>query len=540
MKWPNLSFIVLLFLLAGSYLTGCAQTPKTGQKWDTIGNNWTQAIAGSFSRQSKAVLDSNRLDLFFFRYPLFNAYAKDIRSFYQRRNYAYAWFENSRMIEQAGNLSNRMLNLPAEGISKTIPYPAILDSLINDKDPKTNVETEFMLTAQYFVFSKLAWQGLSNLQSQATGWYLPRKKVDYQQYLDSLIREPETITAVREPVYRQYDLLRTYLKKYRDLAAGECWLPIVSTVKLKPGDWSAVIPQIKSRLFQLGDFKGDTVDRGFNDTLRSALKQFQGRHGLVQDGLLTKATLSEMNVPLKRRIEQLIVNMERSRWLPVNLHSNYLGVNIAEFKLHVYHGDSLLWSSNVVVGQTMHQTTLFYGEIKYVVFSPYWEVPPSIVRREILPEIKKYPDYLATHQMEITGYKDGLPVIRQMPGPENSLGLVKFLFPNRYNIYLHDTPSKSFFGETARAFSHGCIRVEQPEKLANFLLRDYKSWDSAKISSAMRAGKERYVTLTEKVPVFIAYFTAFIDRDGRLNFRKDIYQLDGALAGMLLSNPGKP
>ncbi|WP_199200320.1 L,D-transpeptidase family protein [Adhaeribacter arboris] len=204
----------------------------------------------------------------------------------------------------------------------------------------------------------------------------------------------------------------------------------------------------------------------------------------------------------------------------------------------VYRADSLLWSCNAVVGQTDHATTLFYGEIKYVVFSPYWNIPPGILRKEVIPGMKKNANYLKNHNMEITGYRAGLPVVRQKPGPSNSLGLVKFLFPNSYNIYLHDTPAKSLFNESARAFSHGCIRIAEPAKLAGFLLKDNQKWNSAKIDSAMHSGKEHYVTIKNKVPVFIAYFTAFIDRNGRLNFRKDIYNLDERLAATIISGEG--
>jgi len=230
--------------------------------------------------------------------------------------------------------------------------------------------------------------------------------------------------------------------------------------------------------------------------------------------------------------------MERSRWLPVSLNKSYIAVNIPEFQLHVYNGDSLLWSCNVVVGQKVHPTTVFYGQIKYIVFSPYWNIPESIVRAEVLPGIKKDMDYLIKHHMEITGSSNGIPMIRQKPGADNSLGLIKFLFPNSYNIYLHDTPSKSLFNESSRVFSHGCIRIDAPAKLAGFLLKDYKQWNRIKIDSAMKSGTQHLVTLKDKVPVFIAYFTAFIDRDNRLNFRKDIYHLDERLADMIISGNG--
>ncbi|HMG10141.1 MAG TPA: L,D-transpeptidase family protein, partial [Mucilaginibacter sp.] len=229
---------------------------------------------------------------------------------------------------------------------------------------------------------------------------------------------------------------------------------------------------------------------------------------------------------------------ERCRWLPVSLNTDYLAVNIPEFKLHVYHADSLLWSCNVVVGQEVHQTVIFYGVMQFVVFSPYWNLPESIIRNEVLPAIKRNPNYINEHNMLITGKVNGLPVIKQKPGPANSLGLVKFLFPNSYSIYLHDTPSKSLFGESSRAFSHGCIRVGEPARLASFLLKYDSTWTAARINKAMHLGKEQQITLQQKTPVFIAYFTAFTDRSNKLNFRKDIYNRDERLASMILSGKG--
>ena len=398
---------------------------------------------------------------------------------------------------------------------------------------------ELMLTSQYFAFSGLAWEGMSTSASDSSQWYLPRKKIAYDQYLDSLLKSPAKKFSANEPVYRQYELLRSFLKKYRLLAASDEWKPIdPKNAMLKAGNTSAALKEIKIRLSRLEDFHGDTFNDSYDDDLVKAVKQFQYRNGLDTSGLLTKETIKAINIPLKLRIKQILVNMERSRWLPVSLKGDYLAVNIPEFKLHVYHSDSLLWSCNVVVGQAIHQTSIFYGEVRYVVFSPYWNIPQSIVRNELVPGIKKDHDYIVTHQMEITGYSEGLPIIRQKPGPMNSLGLVKFLFPNSYNIYLHDTPTKSLFGETSRAFSHGCIRVMEPVKLAGFLLKNNEVWNARKIDRAMNSGKEQYVTIQHKVPVFIAYFTAFTDRNGLLNFRKDIYNLDDRLANMIISGTG--
>jgi murein L,D-transpeptidase YcbB/YkuD len=536
MPYRYIRYIFLILFLSRA-LVSYGQQGGRAAPADTVAKAWDKTIPGNFSAQSAVAFDSSAITRFFEKYPEVSPYQDQLQNFYSNRKFAYAWFEGGKLIEQAGNLANRVRNMQNDGLFQSLPGHAALDSLLSASGDRRqpDVTLELMLTAQYFAFSKLAWGGLNSSASSASGWYIPRKKLDYDQYLDSLLKAPAEQFSAEEPVYRQYELLRNFLGKYRALDAGGHWLPISDQKTLKPGDTSLVILQVKRRLYGLEDFKGDTLNNRYDETLTGALKQFQDRHGLVLNGLLDKATLAELNVPLKSRIRQILVNMERSRWLPVTLNSDYLAVNIPEFKLHVYHADSLLWSCRVVVGQTMHQTTLFYGEVKYVVFSPYWNVPQSIVRKEIMPGIKKDSGYLVRQHMEITGYRDGLPMVRQKPGPENSLGLVKFLFPNSYDIYLHDTPLKALFGKTSRAFSHGCIRVVEPVRLANFLLKDRKDWDAGKIDRAMHAGKEQQVTLTEKVPVFIAYFTAFTDRSNRLNFRKDIYNLDGRLAAMILA-----
>ncbi|MBL7764013.1 MAG: L,D-transpeptidase family protein [Chitinophagaceae bacterium] len=222
--------------------------------------------------------------------------------------------------------------------------------------------------------------------------------------------------------------------------------------------------------------------------------------------------------------------MERLRWVPANPPQEYLLVNIPAYKLFVYEKGTLAWDMNVVVGSVAHNTVIFRGDMKYVVFSPYWNVPPGILKNEILPGIKKNPGYLARHNME---WNNG--AVRQKPGPNNSLGLVKFLFPNSYNIYLHDTPAKSLFSETNRAFSHGCIRLGEPKKLAEYLLRNDSTWTKDRITKAMNSGKEQFVTLKQTIPVFIGYFTSWVDRDGKLNFRDDIYGHDKKMAEQLFA-----
>lgn len=531
----KISIILSLIILVTA---ACKQPAKKHAEKNKPKKNWDKTIPGSFSQQVSLKLDSNQVDTFFVHYPLLKMYDKQVKDFYRDRKFTYAWYDKGAVIEQAGNLVNRVMNLENDGIYRKIAYEQKLDSLMHgqggaSKSTQPDLNLELMLTSQYFAFAGMVYNGVNDSVSKASGWKVPRKKVDYKAYLDSLLN-PAT-KQTQEPIYRQYELLKSFLKKYRALDTAGTWQPIAAK-RLKLGDSSVAVKLLKKRLFLLEDFKGDTTGLAYDDDLKNAVKGFQNRNGLNATGKIDAATLSALNVPLKKRIRQILVNMERSRWLPVTLSGNYLAVNIPEFKLHVYNADSLLWSCNVVVGQTTHPTTIFSGDIKYVVFSPYWNVPPSIVRNEVLPGIKRNPNYLSDHRMQVTGKEDGLPAIRQLPGESNSLGLVKFLFPNSYNIYLHDTPSRSLFGETSRAFSHGCIRVGEPARLADFILADSTKWNAKAIYKAMHAGKEQTVTLRNKIPVFIAYFTVFIDRDHKLNFRKDIYNLDDKLAASLITD----
>jgi murein L,D-transpeptidase YcbB/YkuD len=335
------------------------------------------------------------------------------------------------------------------------------------------------------------------------------------------------------PVYRQYNLLKEYLKKYNNLKAQGPQTIIKGDKKIyKLKDSCVTVSAIRQRLFLLGDMEADTQSNIFDDSLQTGIKKFEQRLGYKEDGVVNKVLLAEMNYPVDKRIEQIMVNMERSRWVPVAVKNDFLLINIPEYKLHVYEQDSLAFSMNVVVGKDEHKTVIFNGDMKYIVFSPYWNIPASILKNETLPAMKKNNNYLAQHNMEWNGGN-----IRQKPGPNNSLGLVKFLFPNTHSIYLHDSPAKSLFNEDKRAFSHGCIRLAEPKKLAIYLLRNNAAWNKTKITAAMNKGVEQYVTLKTTVPVFIAYFTAWVDRQGKLNFRNDVYKRDSRLAKMILKNP---
>jgi murein L,D-transpeptidase YcbB/YkuD len=270
--------------------------------------------------------------------------------------------------------------------------------------------------------------------------------------------------------------------------------------------------------------------------LQQSLQGAQKRMGLTADGVAGPKTMAALNVTVTDRIEQVLVNMERMRWMPKEATGRRLVANIPEFRLHVMDGNKQLFEMKIVVGKSAHKTVVFNDQLKHIVFSPYWNVPQSIVRNEILPALKKDPNYLRRNNMEKTGSSGGIPVIRQKPGADNALGRVKFLFPNSYAIYFHDTPAKSLFDRTERAFSHGCIRLEEPKKLAAYLLQHRNEWTDSRINDAMYSGNEKWVTLKEPVPVVITYFTAWVDEDGVLHYRDDIYGHDKVLADKLFQH----
>jgi murein L,D-transpeptidase YcbB/YkuD len=535
MNFSRIIYSAIVSFLLVAALSNCnngkSGTPAAADTSAPV-NNKDLSIPGSFSSQTKLHFDSGLVAFFLDSFSQFKVFEKDIYSFYQNRQFAYAWFDEKGLIETADNLHNRVINIADEGLPDKIPYKEKFTELADEVhlNNQPSPRLELMLTSQYLLYAKNVWEGLPEKESKNIEWLLPRKKLSYRQLLDSLSGNR---LLGNEPVYKQYHLLKEQLKKLKTLKDNN-QVPIITTSlkKIQEGDSAAVVADIRHWLFIMGDIAADTKSPLFDASLTEAVKRLQSRLGLKEDGVIGPSVINEMNLPLEKRMETIMVNMERSRWVPTKVLSNYLLVNIPDYKLFIFENDSVLFNMNVVVGKSQHKTVVFNGEVKYVVFSPYWNVPYSILKKEILPAIRRNPRYLARHNMEWNGNS-----VRQKPGPNNSLGLVKFLFPNSHSIYLHDTPSKSLFNESSRAFSHGCIRVSEPKKLASYLLRQDATWNDSSITAAMNSGKEKTVTLAKPVPVFIAYFTAWVDREGRLQMRKDVYDRDGRLAKMILENP---
>ena len=275
----------------------------------------------------------------------------------------------------------------------------------------------------------------------------------------------------------------------------------------------------------------DTSDF-YNNELLNAVIMAKTSFGLKADGVIDKNLIAQLNITVEERIKQILINLERMKWMP-EMPSNFLLANIPEYRLHVIEKGKEVLAMNIVVGKAANRTIIFSDQLKYVVFSPYWNIPRSIVKNEIYPAMKRNSSYLQRNNMEVTSFSNGLPIVRQKPGNSNALGHVKFIFPNSYNIYFHDTPSRELFNRAQRAFSHGCIRLQQPLDLAVYLLRQQPEWTNGNIKAAMNSTKEKWVTLNKIIPVFITYFTSWVDNNGLLHFTDDIYGHDKQLAAHL-------
>jgi len=334
--------------------------------------------------------------------------------------------------------------------------------------------------------------------------------------------QEEVRSFSQRPFYPQYILLYKALHELEVIKQNGGWLELnFSSRVLRLGDTGMHVRKLITRLKLGGDLSVASTATAFDDEVLRAVKQFQSRHGLTEDGVVGRATRKELNTSVDHRIKQVRINMDRCRWMPYDSLHPFVVVNIPAFHLQLMQGNNELFSCRVVVGKETNRTAEFRGWLKHLVFSPYWNIPDNIVRKEILPLISKDPGYLKRNNLEWRGGK-----LRQRPGPDNALGGVKFAFPNPYSMYLHDTPAKGLFREEQRTFSHGCIRVAAPDTLAHWLLRGQQGWDYEQIHEAMSRGKEQWVTLTTPTIIYVYYLTAFVDPGGRLHFRKDVYQRD--------------
>jgi murein L,D-transpeptidase YcbB/YkuD len=519
----------------------------------------------SLQTDSKALyLDSAKIVRFIEINSEFKKQQKNLISYYKNRSYAFAWINKDGLIENAGNFINLLKqekNLLQENLS---PENSRLLELFNNLNHKkinlrkldtAFLDLELLLSGNFFNYAHRNLQGSEDDKLKSVKWFIERKKVNYEEALNAVLNLKNSQEFSLQPNFRQYNRLKVQLEKYAEIKKQNAW-PSISPkcLNLKLNDSSVLLKAVKQLLSVTGDLSVLDSSAMFNDSLLAAILKFQKRHGIKLDSSINKTLLDAFKIGPDQRIQQILINMERCRWVASDMQGDYISVNIPDYKLLVFKDSKVEWSCRVIVGQTkeINNTVIFNDQIEFVVFSPYWNIPPSILIKETLPAIKRNRRYISTHHLEVINskgqkinpnaikwnrYSKNFPYsIRQKPGEDNALGLVKFLFPNNYNIYLHDTPNKSLFKETSRAFSHGCIRVEEPFKLAAYLLKNDTNWTEAKIDSAMHGGEEIYVKLSQNMPVFITYFTAWVDRNGQVNFRDDIYLHDARMKKILFAN----
>ena len=379
-------------------------------------------------------------------------------------------------------------------------------------------------------FLKLATdlsRGVCDPQFTRPDWCARPGQFNFPLLLQAALEEhtiAETLTRVT-PKHEGYVRLRAALAHYREIERGGGWPLVSKGRKLRLGDRGPRVLELCERLSKEHAVESSDV---FDEHLDTLVRHFQEHHGLAVDGVVGPETLRELNVPAGDRVKQLVVNLERWRWMPEHLDGTYAFVNIAAFRLDVFEGQDQVLSMKTIVGKGYTRTPFFAAQIREVIVNPWWHVPDSIAAKELWPKQQRDPSYLAREHMVVSNGR-----IRQRPGPWNALGRLKFNMPNPFNVYLHDTPAQSLFARPVRAFSHGCIRLAQPLDLAEYLLRDQPQWTRAAIESAIEKGSERAIRLTAPVPVYVLYWTAWVDDDGHVEFHRDHYRRDAALAAAL-------
>lgn len=486
-------------------------------------------------------------------------------AFYLGREDAPAWISEGRPSSCAVALVAALRTASEDGLDGADYHRAAIDSLLDAaRDASDLADLDLLLTDAFLTFGSHLAQGRVNPTTLEPEWLANRRQVDMAAELSATLERGDVrghLDALR-PAQPGYRALRRMLARLRSVQAEGGWGIVSEGPTIHPGDTDPRVPMLRRRMTASGDL--DTPGGGdvqeLDEDLARAVRRFQGRHGLEPDGNVGPGTLAAMNVPVEARIAQIEVNMERWRWLPNDLGRRHIRVNIADYRVEVWEDGAVALDMRAVVGREYRETPMFSATMTYLVLAPYWHVPPRIAAVDKLPEIRKNPGYLASMKMTLFDQATNEPVdpssldwnaitgaelnrrfrLRQDPGPLNALGNVKFMFPNRHNVYLHDTPSRELFGRTTRAFSSGCIRVEKPLDLADYLLAGDPRWSPGRIRAVVAAGQETTVWLERPVPVHILYWTAFAGDDGGVDFRPDLYGRDRAVRRALEAEPPAP
>jgi murein L,D-transpeptidase YcbB/YkuD len=500
------------------------------------------------------------------RWPNFSDYRNWLQKFYEPSGFAPAWLQGTQPVPQAIALIEAFRGAWKKGLDPE-DYDASrweerTHALQGSSNGAAVARFDLALTVCTMRYVSDLRVGRINPQHLKFGLRVEQKKYELAQFVRQQIlatSNVETALDEMEPSFAGYRRTEQALARYIELARTDNGEKLPAVDKpIDPGQSYTGVPRLGRLLRLLGDLPADATLPGdtqiYSGSLVDAVKRFQLRHGLDADGRLGTATIKQLNVPLQDRVFQLQLTLERWRWLPTEFSAPPIIVNIPDFRLRVLDDNNrVVMDMRVVVGKAMRtQTPVFSREMTYVVLRPYWNVPPSILRGEIIPAIQRDRSYISRKNYEATT-QDGRVVasgeisdevlaqlragklaVRQKPGPSNALGLIKLIFPNEHNVYLHSTPSQSLFSRSRRDFSHGCIRVEKPAELAAWALRNNPDWTLKRVQLGMLNGSDDFtVNLAKPVPVFIVYGTALAYENGEVHFSDDIYGHDSKLAAAL-------
>ena len=505
-----------------------------------------------------------------------------LRRFYGERVHLPAWIgADGRALPRARGVLSGLRSAREHGLPPEDYHAERIESLLSDlsiggdragttaldtvTEPRLRhlAELDLLLTDAFLSYGAHLASGRVDPRSIDPLWIVNGRERDVAAFLARTLEEgrsPEAGLADLAPRQPGYARLQEALSAYRRLASTGGWPRVPEGPALRPGDTGPRVAALRRRLATSGDRSlADGVPRDtiFGEGLEAAVRDFQWRHGLESDGVVGEATLGALNASAGSRVRQIERNLERWRWLPAELGEKHVRVNIADFGLEVVEGDSTVLSMRAVVGRDYRQTPVFSDTMRYVVLNPSWTVPRSIAARDILPRLEQSTSYLEEQGMTVyRGWspdappvdpstvdwsrltRDSLPYrFVQRPGPLNALGRVKFMFPNQFSVYIHDSPARSLFDRSVRSFSSGCIRIERPLELLDYVLRGSEQWTPAKLRGALETGREQTIRLPRELPVHIEYWTAWVDEDGTVHFRPDVYGRDARLASALEAEP---
>lgn len=465
------------------------------------------------------------------------------------------WSHNGVISANANELIRLIQNAYQEGLDPEDYHNDAINKLTSqiNNQPASQVikelgDLDVTLTDAFLLYARHMATGRIDNFTWYPKWPVSKRKVDLTDLLNQAATSGSVTKVIYSitPTYPGYIKLRDKLHDYQKIADAGGWAQIPSGAVIKPGSSGHNVELLQKRLSLTDDYSHHLfAGNKFDQNLKEAVINFQKNHGLKETGMIDKATLQELNIPVEQVIKVIELNMDRLRWLPLQIGNDYLLVNIPDFSLNVMENNQLVSTMPVIVGRKIHPSCVLSSTISYIEINPFWSVPNSIAGKEILPKLQQDSSYTLKEQINVyEGGYDTAPIdprdvdwnnvdagdmpykFRQIPGDKNALGHIKFVFPNLCGIYLHDTPTRNLFSRKRRDFSHGCIRVGKPLDLADFLLSDNSKWDARRVESAVASGKRQIVASIKPVDVEIIYATAWVDDNNQLQFRSDIYNRD--------------